>query len=208
MVQVVDSLFSLYQELDQEIAQFKAHSGLNCRESCGLCCLRPSEEILCTLLELIPVARDLFQEGLASLVWEQAQKAGGESRCVFYEPQPESPFAGRCGRYTVRPLLCRLFGFSGFRDKRSRVLLTASRVMKEDFPEVVKKAQESMDEGLAIPLSSDWATRLAGIDPSLTQERMPLNVALMRAIEWVALRWGRDDDTPPNGPPRVPPQAA
>src|SRR3989338_188376 len=103
-------LLRLYSKLDKDIEQFSFTVGLKCASGCGRCCKNPHVET--TVLELQPVAIELFRKNEADQWVNKAVEAAGQGRCVFYKPDPLIPSNGRCSVYPLRPLVCRLFGFS------------------------------------------------------------------------------------------------
>lgn len=185
---------SVFQELDQVVAQVAPRLGLACAPGCGACCRRPSRQIEASAAELAPLARHLWNTNQAESVLEAARVAGAEGWCALYQPGPDSPYPqGRCGAYAHRPLTCRLFGASALVDKEGRLRPTLSAVMKRHDPGVASRV-EADPSGL--PIASQWRFRLGSADPR-TLDLRPLNEALVQALEAEGLRRTWDDQTPP-----------
>lgn len=187
---LADQIQSTLDALSVETDRFAADSGVRCREGCGDCCNNPQVET--TVGELLPLARELARRGQEGPWHERATKGHGE-RCVFYAPSAQDPAQGRCSIYALRPGLCRLFGFAAVRDKEGHPRLAACRVHKADTPEVVEAAQKGLQTGsLEAPLFMEWQERLQAIGsaPSLS-EKLPINDAIVRAIERYALQANR-----------------
>ena len=110
-----EALRHLFEELNGEIAWFRLEVGLKCPGACGYCCENSVVET--TELEMLPMALELVRRGEAEKFYEAGEKMDFDGRCVLYEPDLDRPGNGRCGRYNLRPLICRLFGFSGNPDK-------------------------------------------------------------------------------------------
>jgi Fe-S-cluster containining protein len=174
-------------EISATTDAFAATSGIKCRAGCGQCCLKPGIEAM--PVELLPLAHDLHARGEADAVYAAAA-AAPEGRCVFYRPHSaEDETLGRCGTYALRPSLCRLFGFAAVSGKDGRPpALAACHWHKRLQPEAVAAAQAAIDRGGEVPLFSAFTLRLAQIAPGTAlAERLPINRALMTALEKVAL---------------------
>lgn len=176
----------LFRTLGRDIARFQKRTRLGCQPGCGRCCEGPHVET--TVLEMMPLAAHLWQKGEASRWLETVEKAGNPSPCVFYQPDPAGQGKGRCSVYPLRPLICRLFGFSANRDKQGhRVLMTCARI-KENQTADYLDVQKHIDSGLPVPVMSDYILRVSPIDPVLGQKQVPINDAIHRAIERIGLR--------------------
>jgi Fe-S-cluster containining protein len=171
-----------YHAVDSATSAFGKRAGLSCPPGCGQCCETP--DIQATELEMLPMARSITQTG-------KTETLGDLSRgtCVFFEPGP-GPGAGRCNAYELRPLVCRLFGFAARRSKSGRAELASCRVHQTQSPEGLKRALLLAGEA---PQFQDEFTRLAGLEPGIGWELLPINVALKRALERVYLHKMRSD---------------
>lgn len=175
----------VYADLDEQISQFQNESGINCLKDCGQCCENPAVET--TVLEMLPLAFSLWRTDKALLGLESAEKTNRLGRCVFYQPDPRVPGNGRCGCYSFRPLICRLFGFSAVPDKNRRSVWVTCPRIKNEYAQTVKKVQEKIDGVFFIPIMNSYSTKILGVNPSLGTGQFPINEAIAVAIETVGL---------------------
>lgn len=176
-------LSEIYRRLDQATAAFKAASGLKCLTPCGQCCF--SSTVEATELEMIPMAFDLIRRGTADGWYKRAEESKFEGRCVFYS---SSDGYGKCCSYALRPLVCRLFGFAGNRDKYGRPRLVTCGLIKKEDPHAVELVLEKVAQGgLDVPMMSDLVMRVSSIDPAMSRESLPINTAFKKAVERISL---------------------
>jgi Fe-S-cluster containining protein len=173
------------RDIDAATDAYAAASGIKCRAGCGQCCL--GQNVEARVVELLPMARRLIEADIAYEVHERATSAPGNA-CVLYRPDPRDATLGRCGQYAERPSICRLFGFAAIRGKAGGRELASCHWHKKLQPEVVAAAQRAIDAGGDVPLFPDFGMRLRALTtmPPLA-EMLPINEALARAIEKVAL---------------------
>jgi Fe-S-cluster containining protein len=167
---------------------FSDAHGLHCPTGCGACCLSP--EVECSVAEWGPLVRELVRDGRAEAVLTQlhGQLASGSSVCVFYAAENEDPRRGRCQVYGLRPMICRLFGFSARRDRDGTPELVSCRVMREHDPAAVAAAAQAVRDGASAPVMGDLVGAVLA-DASGTDGRMlPINEALRVALERALLR--------------------
>lgn len=167
---------------------FSAAHGLHCPPGCGACCLSP--EVECSVTEWGPLVRELVREGRAEAVLAQlhAQLASGSSVCVFYAPEDGDPRRGRCQVYGLRPMICRLFGFSARRDRDGTPELVSCRVMREQDPAAVAAAAQAVREGAPAPVMGDLMGAVLTEAPGTDGRMLPINEALRVALERALLR--------------------
>lgn len=183
---VAGPVMASYGQIDAAIAEFQAATHLHCPPGCGACCTSPNVET--TPLELLPLVWELFNQGLAEHWLAQAAAANFAGPCVFYQPDPAIAGNGRCGVYPWRPSICRLFGFATVTDKAGAPQLAACWRHKELMPDVVAQAQTAIQVGTAIAPNFATATQaITNLDPTLGNQRLPINAALKVAIERVGL---------------------
>jgi Fe-S-cluster containining protein len=184
-----DAALGILAETSAATTAYAESSGIRCRTGCGQCCLKPGIEA--QVVELLPLARALVAEGTADAAYDAAA-AAPDGSCIFYRPNGQDATLGRCSRYELRPSLCRLFGFAAVSGKDGRrPALAACHWHKRLTPEVVTAAQAAIDAGGAVPLFSDYSLKLSMVAPfPALNERLPINRALMRAIEKVSLSRG------------------
>ena len=78
---------------------------------CGTCCSEFEPTISAVAAELIAAYIIGVKRDLKSLVPDSPEASGPP--CLFYSPS----YAGACSIYPVRPLICRLFGYSAVKDR-------------------------------------------------------------------------------------------
>lgn len=177
-------------EADARVEAFQAATGLSCPPGCGVCCERHDPHV--TEHDLAPLAFELVAEDLerAAGLRERAVAAlAAGAPCVFYEA---GRIPGGCTQYARRPLLCRLFGFAAVRDKHGQPELAACHVHQEVTPEAVARARAHVDGGGAVPVFTDLQAPLDALDPARAQTRVPINAAIVAALDRALLRasWG------------------
>ena len=180
----VSSLLKLFRKLDCDIRKFQRASGLKCREGCGQCCENPRVET--TAAEFLPLAFHLWREKKAEGWLLKAQEQNFTGRCVFYEPRADHSGRGRCSVYALRPLICRLFGFSAVTDKNNRKMLLTCPIIKTEFSSALPGIEKAINEKMFIPKTTDYVLQAQQIDPSLSRQ-LPINEALKLSLEKVGL---------------------
>jgi hypothetical protein len=83
-------------------------------------------------------------------------------------------------------MVCRLFGFSARMNKRDRLELVTCGRIKETFPSDCQRTQGMIDQGMPVPHMSGTTMKLMSIDPVLSEDRLPINLAFRRALERIA----------------------
>ena len=184
------NLQKLYQEMSDSFSSYQSSTGWSCLPSCGKCCLNP--EVDASILEMIPMAYSIYLEGKVD-EWLEKLQTTKQQHCIIYE-QGEKEGEGKCGRYKDRPSLCRMFGVSGHYNKQHEISLSVCKLIKEKYNLFDKELKGRLQE---TPMMADWSMKLASIDPQLIQDKMPINKALLGALEKVAftLQYQDDDST-------------
>jgi len=178
-----EKVLDLFAEVDKRAKELKDLTGLDCIEGCGHCCLK--KDIEATILEFLPLSIHLWKKGEAGAWLDKISGSGTEGVCVFYQPDPRIQNDGRCGMYSHRGLICRMFGVFGTRDKKGAPALAVCSVIKKNLPKEVEKAEKIAGSGAGVPLMTEYSSRLAAIDPALGSRFYPINVAIRYAIEKV-----------------------
>lgn len=183
---VTNGLTDLYTQIDQDIAVFQAKTNLHCPIGCGWCCQNPDVET--TTLEMLPLVLELFRRGEIEVWLQQAEASDYQGGCIFYQPDPLIDGNGRCQVYPWRPTICRLFGFATTTPKSGQVQLAACVRHKNIMPETVAQVQEAIALGIIDALNfADVAQQVTNLDPTLAQQRLPINEAFKVAVEKVGL---------------------
>jgi Fe-S-cluster containining protein len=182
---VLKQVTDLYDRIDEQTAALQGATGLHCPPGCGKCCENP--EVETTVLEMLPLALELWRRGEASAWLDRVAQVNECDPCVFYSPDPFIPGNGRCSVYPWRPSLCRLFAFATVNDKQGTPQLAACVRHKATIPEEVDRAKSAIAAGLDAANFSHVSTQIANLDPSLGIERFPINQALKLALQRVGL---------------------
>jgi len=177
-VALVEDLFS---QLEKENAEFQKVSGIGCAAGCGKCCTYPTIEA--SPLEFLPWAFHLFLNGEAENTRIQIKEANS-SICFIYKPLS---FLGKgsCSDYKYRGLICRLFGFAANTDKYGKLRLATCKIIKEGQSDNYNSASEAITKGLYVPVFTEYYMQLNQIDFQLGNSILPINGALVRALEEV-----------------------
>lgn len=170
----------LFKDLDESISQFQSKSTLHCNFGCGKCCFKP--DIEATILEFIPLAMRLHQEGIAEK-WYEELKNAGTAICKVLNPTQSG--AGLCSIYNERGLICRLFGYSARTNKYGEKELVTCRIIKTEQAEAFERTAKEIASGMHVPVMTDYYHRLQSIDPDLTHGFFPINQAIRKALEVV-----------------------
>ena len=177
-VQLVKKLF---QQLEQETAEFQEKSGLGCVAGCGKCCTIP--DIEASPLEFLPWAFQLFLNGDAENTLEDLKNSNSATCNIYKSITIEGQ--GRCGNYKYRGLICRLFGYAANKDKYGKLRLATCSIIKEGQHERFSTTADAIANGLYVPIFTDYYMQLNQIDFLLGNSILPVNEALKMAIEEV-----------------------
>ena len=177
-------VLEVYRDLDAAVAEFAARTGLACPSGCGRCCI--SEKVEATVLECIPLAFELFRTGQAEFILKRLEENSGERQCVLYRPDFTAAGLWGCSQYGHRPVVCRLFGFAGYRGRDGLPRLAMCRVMKDRSGEIGAPCLTAEDLS-AMPLFSDAGLAVTALHPSLGTVRLPINKALYEALQKVGM---------------------
>ncbi len=173
----------IYREVDDAITAFQGATGLACPTGCGTCCETQTPYV--RIADMQDIAEAHVARGLGLATLERARDAGDARPCVIFEP---GRLPGGCTEYALRPILCRLFGFGGVRDKHGTAELAACRIHKQATPEVAARAIAFVAGGGAIPMMADWQRAADAVDGDADPRLHPINVALTAALERALLR--------------------
>jgi len=176
------SVSRIYENLDNQINDFSRATDLKCPDGCGACCKNPNVEA--TVLELFPLAQEIYLQERLDEVLEvlNPRLNQGYTPCVLYQPDLKIMGNGRCGFYTHRPLICRLFGFAARKNKYDKIEFSPCRVIKKKEPHLLPRTQMAITNRLLPPLYQESALRVAAILPSLGFRRSPINQAIYEAL--------------------------
>lgn len=171
----------LFYQLEQEGVQFAKSSGISCFAGCGMCCTHP--EIEASPLEFLPWAFHLFLEGKAEQNLHLL-KESKTSACFIYKSLSIQG-QGRCSDYKYRGLICRLFGYAANTDKYGNLRLATCKIIKEGQNDKYNSTEEAISKGLYAPVFTHYYMQLNQIDFQLGNKILPINKALIQALEEV-----------------------
>lgn len=177
-VQAVERVFS---NLEREVASFQKTTGMQCLSGCGSCCKKP--DISASALEFLPLAYQLYKDGVAYEWLEALQNERDNPICKAFKPFTSEGDKGSCGHYKGRGLICRLFGFSAMLDKEGVPKLVTCKTIKTEFTEAYNKAVDHIAEGNSVPVMRNFYFQLRSIDPDLGSRLMPVNEAITEALK-------------------------
>ncbi|MFZ5753186.1 MAG: YkgJ family cysteine cluster protein [Bacillota bacterium] len=186
--QGLQELLTTYNELDSLITNFKAKTQLDCLKGCRKCCHTPAHNIEASVLEMLPLSIHIWQSGQEEYWLQKLSETRPEDPCVLYIPNPSIKSEGGCSKYTWRPLLCRLFGFSAVTDKQGKPVVALCKKVKQLNPDLEAKIQCLIDGGLKVPINSHFAERVSFLNPFFGQTLYPINEAFRLALEVVGYR--------------------
>jgi uncharacterized protein len=185
---LIASISEVFNQIDREIDYLQNATALSCPPGCGTCCT--TQQIEATVLESLPLAEAIFDNGEAEMVLDAVELRLSENdfSCVLYRPDPDHPENGRCAHYSPRPLVCRLFGFAARRNRLGDLELCTCKHISGSIPDIVLKAQDSVSKGCPIPVYQDSFMRIASLNPAIGFKRLPINTAIKQAVEYLFWR--------------------
>lgn len=187
---------TVYSETADIFSSYQQQRGLSCRSGCGECCLQPTIEA--TVLEMLPLALHLFDQGKAEQTLSQLDTLAGSTSegCFFYQKRSFDGKEGQCSVYQHRPAICRLFGASGYRDKQGKPALSVCKVIKSSKIAEYQQTLIAM-ESEPPPMMIISKEQINQLDYELGKEHLPVNEAMKQALERVLFKaWyaGFNDD--------------
>ena len=184
IVRKVKRVQGLFGKLEQELSVFQQASGIHCLLGCGHCCNKPDIQV--AVLEFLPFAFDLYLKKETQIIKDKLATSAG-AVCMLYQSLSVADgnyFKGKCSDYNHRALICRLFGFGTTRNKTGQKVLSTCKWIKSTQADNLEAAQPLIDEGVA-PHYTNYYQQLVQIDFKLGQQYLPINEAMLKAIEEV-----------------------
>jgi Fe-S-cluster containining protein len=172
---------AVFDDLEKSFGTYLLRSGLNCVPGCGACCNNPNIEA--TVLEMLPLALHLYDLNQAESVLEELQAYSGFA-CYHYKRSSLDGLMGSCSVYKQRPVICRVFGAAGDRDKYGNARLSVCRKIKQHKPKAYQIALQNLLFDIP-PRMASGKERLRQLDFNLGKEDMPINQALQAALRRV-----------------------
>jgi len=173
----------LYRQVDKETVHFKKLSKIHCPPLCGYCCATADVET--TSLEMLPLAAQLWSEGKGDYWLKKLGAAGSKKRCVFFKPYQRNSKQGRCMVYALRPLICRLFGFSFNKNKTGGYAYGGCKIIKKEYPKTIEKMKKMLGQKPQLLKMTDFSMRLFGLGSTMDQKLIPINQATKITLEKV-----------------------
>ena len=183
-------LDTVYRDLDRDIAEWQRSSGLVCPGGCGSCCTRFTPDITAVEAEYLSVF--LLQDAPDKILLLDSENESSEKSCPLYDHHSEY----HCTVYAARPLVCRLFAFSGFRDKAGARRFSPCKHMPlgDDYSRLLRSfpssgsREISPDETVAFPLLSVYGARVEGADFDSAAQRRLLPSAVLQSVNRLRLK--------------------
>lgn len=205
----------IYKEIDIKQKEWKKSSPAQCPRGCGKCChnfepdLFESEALYMAawILKNQPEKAEALINGTFTPYRQDSNLP--ENGCILYDPDTEY----HCTVYEGRSFICRLFGYSGDRNKNGKIRWVPCKFIPEKMLSGKFRhrqyTQEEIQEELGIlpPVMQD----LMGQVPSLTPDNTttePLRTALPKAIKKLKLLLSFTVPPEPNSPAPTTPSAA
>lgn len=152
--------------------------GLQCPQGCGLCSRGIDPPVL--PIEADYVAGRLLSIGDPHLIARALGPPEIPGACVFYRDDDPN----HCTIYEIRPLLCRLFGFSGVSSREGGVRFALCSRMPVPATWTVRKRQFAPGElSPPPPVAEDYRRPLGALRPNDEGDEQPLSLLLRRAFE-------------------------
>ena len=172
----------VFAEADKVVASYRKSSRIVCELNCYACCTKP--DIKVTILEFLLLAYDLFKKGEAEKVYDEIQAFNSGNICKLLVPLAlnEEEIKG-CSDYKYRGLICRMFGFSGCSNKNGDIILSTCKIIKTGQHEKITAAPYKP------PVMSEYYYKLLDIDRTLCVPMLPINQAILKAIEVVLFHY-------------------
>ena len=180
----ISTLQTIYHEIATTISHFKEKTQIDCVYGCGDCCNHFEPYI--SVLEATLIVEYLQEDSERMERFLQVRGSKTDILCPFY--QVASPY--HCGIYPIRPLICRLYAFSGKKVDQQIHYSPCPRI-RDHYTTEVANARRLIAEGLTIPLYKEQYPYLCELDFVLATDLHPLTRSVEIAIEhWPAIVTG------------------
>lgn len=177
LAEPIAALHDIYEGIAVAQSRWVAATPFRCPRGCGACCSGFEPDVL-EVEALYAAAFLLWSDPARAEMIEAGFPAASGSGCVLAMANGDY----HCTMYEARPLICRLFGFSGDRGKDGRARFRLCSRMPADSERQLDETTMNARYGLLPPLMGDYAGTAALILPSSSGERESLREALPRAI--------------------------
>jgi len=168
-------LHGVYERIEAAQNPWIAATPYRCPTGCGICCETFEPDLL--EIEALYLAAWIVKNAPERL--DDVEKNSGRRGCVLADPSGDY----HCTVYEGRPLICRLFAFSGDRGKDGSIRFRPCAHMEVKGERALGQAELSARYGLLPPAMGDLASEAAFLLPSSAGDRAPLREALPRAVD-------------------------
>ncbi len=192
MAESIRALYKLYAEIETATSAFKegarktlalAHPGenlprLGCPDGCGACCER-------FLPDILPVEADyaaLWILAHKPELAERTREPRNSPPCPFYD---KDRLEAHCSIYPARPLICRLFVYSGITTKEGLTAYSLCWAIPDPQGQGKRSwvGEEILEElGSFPPLMADYGLRLHALAPETPGTKPFLGEAIGRSL--------------------------
>lgn len=181
----VSQLQSQYARLDAKMTKISNNYDFHCKNGCGACCAGPAYSKEATVFEMLPMAIDFFDKGIADEILNVLLNADDCSQmpCVNYVNIDESRGCGHCAHHELRPFVCRMFGDSMYHVKDDRLEFTGCHYLKEKF----NVNQEELRK--KFPVIGETVLRGRELGENEYLEITDINTALLNALKLVCVKY-------------------
>ncbi len=166
-------LLNIYRRIEAAQQQWTGASPFQCPFACGECC-RTFEPSILEIEALLFAAWIVCIQPIPQPHYS-ADKIG----CVYHNPSG----AYHCPVYPARPLICRLFAFSGDRGKNGTVRYKPCKHMLEVEHRTIEESELQRRYGILPPVMADLAREADCLLPGSAGITMPLRKAIPPAID-------------------------
>lgn len=178
---------AVYGEIADTYARYQQQRGLTCPSGCGNCCQYPS--IDATVLDMLPLALHLFDQGKAESTLAQLEADPASPGCPMYQRLSFDGMQGQCTVYAQRPTLCRVFGVAGYRNKHGQPSLSTCKVLKQQHPVAFEQTLIALESDPP-PMLTLAKQQVDQLDYDLSRDNLPISQALQKALLKVLFQAG------------------
>lgn len=208
--ETLSSLDSIYNNINETQQVWIDNSPIHCPDGCGQCCFNFEPDVYETealylaawlLTNKKQMALDIANDTFIS-PREKSNITDKGTGCFLFDP--DSPY--HCTVYEGRPLICRMFGYSGDEGKNGEIRWKPCRfIPQEKLESPITHRQYTEEELLKLfgnlpPIMVDAMTQVLALSPDSAAETELLHTALKKAINKLLLILKFLEPPEPNSP--------
>ena len=201
MLDKIRKVEKIFKQLDKETDRFGQQTNIKCLTNCNLCCIKKGLEA--NVLEFLPYAYYLVQNNQHEAALDLLDT--NPEHCINLAKTQVQGITAGCSNYEHRGLICRLFGNSAVKAKNAKLAIYTCPHIKNEYPEEFKLTLERVNNGLKIPVVSDFYYQIYCIDSQMANDYNPINVSIRKAIERVAYYFANQPKRKPNAKAKLNP---